>query len=82
MITLKSGHDLVGMAEIAEMVEGGISTQAILNWRNRYPSFPKPIVVLRMGPIFYRPDIQKWLDKKEEKKNIRFDPVSGERIRK
>lgn len=52
-------NDLVGIHEIAKM--GGVSSQAVSNWRKRYLNFPPPIVELRMGPIFKRPRIKAWL---------------------
>jgi chromosome partitioning protein len=55
---LKKGHDLGGMAEVAKAL--GTSRQLISLWRTRYPSFPKPIASLRMGPIWDMRDIREW----------------------
>jgi chromosome partitioning protein len=46
------------MAEVAKAL--GTSRQLISLWRTRYPSFPKPIASLRMGPIWDMRDIRKW----------------------
>lgn len=49
---------LVGTAEIADALQ--ITKQGVNNWRVRDPSFPKPIAILRMGPIWYLGPIQRW----------------------
>jgi chromosome partitioning protein len=52
-------YDLVGIAEIADMV--GVTGQAVNNWRVRYETFPKAVVELRATPVFREQDIVKWL---------------------
>lgn len=52
---------LVGIAEIAEFAN--VSKQAVTNWANRHPSFPKPVRVLRSGPIFLSDQVAAWLTK-------------------
>ena len=47
-----------GIHEIAE--ELGVSRQSVCNWTKRYPSFPKPIVRLKMGPIYNMSIVKKW----------------------
>lgn len=51
---------LVGVAEIAD--HAGVSTQAVVNWSKRYPKFPKPVRILRSGPIFLSDEVAKWLE--------------------
>ena len=50
---------IVGVAEIAVMVE--MTKQAVSMWPRRYPDFPKPIVQLKAGPVYARPEIEAWL---------------------
>lgn len=52
---------LVGIAEIAEMA--GVSGSAVSNWRNRYDDFPNSVADLRMGPVFFRASVEKWLER-------------------
>ncbi|RBP17313.1 Z1 domain-containing protein [Roseiarcus fermentans] len=58
-------HDLVGIAEIAAM--GGVSTQAVANWRVRSPDFPQPLKELASGPVFRRTQIRAWLKRNNRK---------------
>ncbi|MGA7087461.1 MAG: hypothetical protein WB116_04155 [Candidatus Dormiibacterota bacterium] len=51
--------EFVGTAEVAAM--GGVSRQAVANWRARYPDFPRPRAELQSGPVYRRSDIQMWL---------------------
>ena len=55
-----SGSDLVvvGVSEIAEMA--GTSKQAVVNWRERFPDFPKPVAELKSGPVWHFPKVQEW----------------------
>lgn len=53
------GTQLVGATEIAERL--GLSLpQTVHLWRARYPDFPDPIAVLKMGMIWYWPDVEAW----------------------
>jgi chromosome partitioning protein len=54
--------DLVGINEIAEMA--GVSSQAVANWRARFPNFPTAVAVLKSGPIFQRSQVRAWLRKR------------------
>lgn len=54
-------NTLVGVAEIADMA--GVSTQAVVNWSKRHPKFPRPVRILRAGPIFLSTDVAAWLEK-------------------
>lgn len=51
---------LVGPYEIAHLA--GVSRQAVISWRRRYPSFPRPLAELHAGPVFDWADIEAWLD--------------------
>jgi chromosome partitioning protein len=55
--------DLVGINEIAEMA--GVSSQAVTNWRSRFPNFPPAVVALKSGPIFQRSQVRAWLRKRK-----------------
>jgi chromosome partitioning protein len=52
-------HDLLGLHEIAEMAR--VSPQAVANWRARFSDFPRPLAVLRSGPVFSQEHVRKWL---------------------
>ena len=56
--------DLVGLSEVAEIA--GVSRQAVVNWRARFPDFPIPAAELASGPVWTRDEIEKWLKRREE----------------
>jgi len=58
--------DLVGLSEVAEIA--GVSRQAVVNWRARFPDFPAPAAELASGPVWTRDEIEKWL--KQREKNV------------
>lgn len=50
---------LVGAKEIADRL--GVSrAQMVYEWRRRHPDFPKPVLVLSIGNIWYWPDVASW----------------------
>lgn len=53
--------NLVGVAEIA--AEFGLPRTSVSTWdaRRATTGFPKPIEVLRMGPIYDRREVRAWL---------------------
>jgi predicted DNA-binding transcriptional regulator AlpA len=53
-------HHLVGSAEIGRML-GGLSRQRVQQLISR-PDFPKPEVVLDMGKVWKRADIERWAE--------------------
>jgi hypothetical protein len=55
--------DLIGLFEVAELA--GVSPPAVANWRNRDPSFPKPVVDLKSGPVFRKTEICGWLTRRK-----------------
>src|SRR5437773_8729451 len=60
--------DLIGISEIAELA--GVSPAAVANWRVRNPDFPKPVAVLRSGPIYRGAEIKAWLIRRKEPNNF------------
>jgi hypothetical protein len=60
-----SGHELVGLQEIATMAS--VSASAVANWRKRFEDFPSPIVDLASGPVFNGPQVRAWLAKRQGK---------------
>jgi chromosome partitioning protein len=50
-----------GVREIANMCEA--TPSAVTNWRARYDDFPAPLAELECGPVFYWPQVLKWLRK-------------------
>jgi hypothetical protein len=57
--------DLLGINEIA--VLAGVTSQAVINWRNRASDFPKPLSELASGPVFRRSQVRAWLRKNNRK---------------
>ena len=55
---------LVGLSEIAGMVEPPVTRQAVANWRIRYDDFPKPVQNLQSGPVWDAEQMQEWLKRK------------------
>jgi predicted DNA-binding transcriptional regulator AlpA len=54
---MKPKPELMGVAEIATSCK--VSRQQAWNWLSK-PSFPKPIVRLKMGPIYDGAQIRAW----------------------
>jgi hypothetical protein len=54
---------LICKAEIAELAF--VTPSAVSNWITRLPSFPKPVVTLRIGALYDRDAIQEWLSDRE-----------------
>lgn len=55
--------ELVGVAEIADMA--GTRKSAVINWRKDHESFPLPVAILRSGPIFWKCQVEAWLDARQ-----------------
>lgn len=62
---VKSGpmaENLVGYLEIA--MRAGVKRSVVNGWRKRTPSkppFPAPVAELRIGPVWWWPDVKAWL---------------------
>ncbi|MDY0289173.1 MAG: AAA family ATPase [Sphaerochaeta sp.] len=54
--------EMIGVYEIAKIA--GVTASAIANWRKRFEDFPKPIKVLKAGPVFSESQIKSWLGRK------------------
>lgn len=50
--------DLVGTAEIAEMI--GVSRQRVHQLTREDPDFPEPVAEISAGTIWLRADIEAW----------------------
>jgi chromosome partitioning protein len=48
----------LGLSEVADLL--GTSRQVVGNWRQRRPTFPRPLAELKSGPIWLREDIVEW----------------------
>lgn len=67
--------ELVGLSEAAEMA--GVSRQAVVNWRARFPDFPTPAAELASGPVWMKEDIGKWLKRREGSMESVITGVTG-----
>lgn len=70
-------EEFVGIAEIAKMFD--VTPAAVTNWRSRCNDFPKPVTVLKSGPIFRSEQIIKWNRRKNDMaaKTIAFINLKG-----
>ena len=50
---------LVGLIEIA--MRAGVQRPAVSMWRKRHEDFPVPVAELKVGPVFWWPDVAAWL---------------------
>lgn len=67
--------DMVGTGEIAQMAN--VAKNVVVNWANRYSSFPKPIVTLIGGRIWSKTEIVKWLEESTETVVVRVPKRKG-----
>jgi len=51
-------YRILGVSETTSFL--GLTTQAFVNWRNRYEDFPKPIVQLTATPLFDKLEVESW----------------------
>jgi hypothetical protein len=49
---------LVGTSEIAARL--GVSRSVVGDWRARHAGFPSPVLELRMGNVWYWPEVERW----------------------
>lgn len=56
--------ELVGVGELAAIL--GVSRQRASDIQSK-PGFPEPVAVLRAGPVWTRPSVQRFLDEWERK---------------
>lgn len=49
---------LLGTSDVAEFT--GIDRRVIAVYKNR-PTFPNPICYIGLRPVWFKPDIEKWL---------------------
>lgn len=57
---LTAQQPLVGISDIALMT--GVTRAAVVNWRARSDTFPRPVSEGRAGPVFDREHIVRWLE--------------------
>jgi len=51
--------DIVDVTEIAR--RAGTTPGTVHSWRNRHPSFPAPLVVLAIGPVWIWSKVERWI---------------------
>ena len=51
---------VVGVAEIA--AHAGVKPDTVQQWRIRHLGFPPPERVLAMGPVWFLPVVEAWLE--------------------
>lgn len=54
----------VGVSEIAELA--GVKPDTVKKWRHR-GIFPQPAHTLRMGPVWWRQDVETWIEHRKIK---------------
>lgn len=59
MATLRGELDLVDVVEISR--RAGTTPGTVHSWRRRHASFPAPLVVLAIGPIWTWAPVRDWL---------------------
>jgi hypothetical protein len=59
--------NLVGVKEIADLA--GVRNSAVSNWRERHPSFPRPLADLACGPVWDAKPIKDWIKKHEKERD-------------
>jgi hypothetical protein len=52
---------LVGLIEIGQ--RGCVQRPVVTMWRTRHPDFPQPVAVQAVGPVFWGPEIDAWLER-------------------
>lgn len=52
---------LVGLMEIAQ--RAGVQRPVVSMWRTRHETFPQPVAELHIGPIFWWPEVKRWLER-------------------
>ena len=50
--------NLVSHDEIATRL--GVEVATVHKWKQRYSDFPDPFVKLKIGPVYWWPDVQEW----------------------
>lgn len=70
-------QSILGIAEIANLCN--VSPAAVTNWRKRFKDFPKPVAVLKAGPVYRADEIEKWIRRKNnmDTKIIAFINLKG-----
>ena len=53
-------EDIVGKTEIA--AHAGVQTDTVKHWGLRHKDFPAPCRVLAMGPVWWLPVVEAWLE--------------------
>jgi prophage regulatory protein len=56
-----SPDDLLGLAEVAELLER--SPRTVRNYAKKLPGFPAPAATLRAGRVWRRRDVERWAAK-------------------
>jgi predicted DNA-binding transcriptional regulator AlpA len=62
---------LVGPGEIAE--RAGVTTSAVLKWRERNDDFPAPIAELQQGPVWRWADVEPWIKSRKKRGRPKAD---------
>ena len=55
-------HRIVDTSQIG--VRAGVKRKTVHAWRERHPSFPKPIRMLAVGPLWDWQDVSEWLQER------------------
>jgi hypothetical protein len=50
---------LVGLIEIC--MRAAVQRPVVTMWRKRHDDFPTPVAELTVGPVFWWPEVERWL---------------------
>lgn len=74
--TRPDADQLVGLTEIAERANTTPGT--VRSWKNRPLGFPAPVVELATGPVWFWPDVEKWIgDRKRPRGRLYVRDAAG-----
>ena len=57
-------EQLIGVGEIADL--GRVTKACVSQWATRHPDFPKPVAVLKCGPIYNSEQIIEWMERHDK----------------
>jgi predicted DNA-binding transcriptional regulator AlpA len=65
--------DLLGTHELTKLAR--VTDTAVWQWRKRNKDFPKPVLELKMGPLYSKKEVRAWLLKRATRIKARLQVV-------